>query len=449
MRAKYLIALILVTLPLAAQINPAQQGPMKLSLKKAIEIALSPEGSARVEMAQEAVKQAQARSAQARAALLPDFEGVAGFQDVTRSLVTQGVASVVLPFGFTLPERVGPYTVSDSRLSVQQSVYDASAWKRYKAASALVKAAKSDIDSQNDLVSAEVARAYLTALRGDAELEAAQANIRMSEAVAAQAQRQKDAGTGTQIDITRSRVLLANDRQRLLVARNFRHKALLQLMRAMRMRLDMEVELTDKLGYTAVDAVTLEQARETAMKTRPDLKTELLRLDAAKLNFSAAKFERFPTFGAQGDYGLIGWTNTKALPTRTITFGMRLPIWDGGRRDAHRAEAGTQMRQEKIRESELRQQIELDVRVALDSLSSAEEQVKVAEEGLQLSDSELTQAQRRYEAGVAAGLEVTDAQTRVARARDNQIAALYNFNLSRIDLGQAMGDTRKMIPVKE
>ena len=44
---------------------------------------------------------------------------------------------------------------------------------------------------------------------------------------------------------------------------------------------------------------------------------------------------------------------------------------------------------------------------------------------------------------------MTDAQTRVARARDNQIAALYNFNLSRIDLGQAMGDTRKMIPVKE
>jgi outer membrane protein TolC len=41
---------------------------------------------------------------------------------------------------------------------------------------------------------------------------------------------------------------------------------------------------------------------------------------------------------------------------------------------------------------------------------------------------------------------VTDAQTRLERARDNQIAALFNYNLSRIDLGQALGDTRRMIP---
>ena len=69
----------------------------------------------------------------------------------------------------------------------------------------------------------------------------------------------------------------------------------------------------------------------------------------------------------------------------------------------------------------------------------------MAEEGLTLSDSEFTQARRRYAAGVASNLEVTDAQTRLDRARDNRINALYGYNVARIDLGRAMGNVRQMI----
>ena len=62
-----------------------------------------------------------------------------------------------------------------------------------------------------------------------------------------------------------------------------------------------------------------------------------------------------------------------------------------------------------------------------------------------LSDSELTQARRRFEAGFASNLEVTDAQTRLERARDNRIDALFSYNVARIDLGRAMGNVRRMI----
>jgi outer membrane protein TolC len=71
--------------------------------------------------------------------------------------------------------------------------------------------------------------------------------------------------------------------------------------------------------------------------------------------------------------------------------------------------------------------------------------VEVAKDGLDLAGSELTQARRRYEGGVANSLEVTDAQTRLERARDNQTDALYNYNLARIDLAQAMGKVRSMV----
>jgi outer membrane protein TolC len=98
-----------------------------------------------------------------------------------------------------------------------------------------------------------------------------------------------------------------------------------------------------------------------------------------------------------------------------------------------------------VRTNDLREQIELDVRLALYDLKSADDEVKVAKDGLSLSEDELTQARRRYDAGVAIGVEVTDAQTRLERARDNQTEALYLYNLARLDLAQAMGKIRSLV----
>ena len=73
---------------------------------------------------------------------------------------------------------------------------------------------------------------------------------------------------------------------------------------------------------------------------------------------------------------------------------MRIPIFDGGRREARRAESASQARAEKVKTNDLKEQIELDVRLALDALQSAEEQVKVAKEGLELAENEMTQARQ-------------------------------------------------------
>ena len=98
-----------------------------------------------------------------------------------------------------------------------------------------------------------------------------------------------------------------------------------------------------------------------------------------------------------------------------------------------------------MRTRDLKEQIELDVRLALDESAfgggAGEGRPR---EGLELAENELAQARRRYEAGVAESVEVTDAQTRLERARDNQIAALYNYNLARLDLAHGHGNHRRV-----
>jgi len=430
-----------------ALVGQSLTAPLQLSLKRAVEVAVAPEGSAKIQLADEALKQAQARAAEARAALLPDLESSFNYSTQTVNLAAEGLSTafqIPIP-GFQFPTLVGPFSVADARATAQQSVFDFSAIRRFQASKVGIAASKSDLEASSEQVAAQVARAYLGAVKGDTDVETAQANVTLSQATLTQAENQKAAGTGTGIEITRAKVQLANDQQRLVAARNARRAAHLQLLRAMGMRLDTDLELTDKLQYVPVDAVTLETARAQAFKDRPDYQAQQQKESNARLSASATTLERLPTLAASANYGSIGPGLNNAIPTYAYGISVRVPVFDGGRRDARRVESDSEYRAEKVRTTDLKEQIELDVRLALDSLTSAAEEVQVAKDGLELSESELTQARRRYEGGVANSLEVTDAQTRLERARDNQTDALYNYNLARIDLAQAMGKVRSMV----
>ena len=77
--------LLLLTASLAMAVEP-----VPLSLKRAVEVAISPEGSARIQLADEAVKQAQARALEQRAALLPNVDAAFSDQSRTENLAALG-----------------------------------------------------------------------------------------------------------------------------------------------------------------------------------------------------------------------------------------------------------------------------------------------------------------------------------------------------------------------
>jgi len=425
---------------------PAVQNTLPLSLKRAVEIALAPQGSPRVALAEETIKQAEDRKAEAKAALLPDLETSVTDRRQTTNLKAFGFNFNFPPgLGFSIPTIVGPFSVFDARATASQTVLDFASIRRYQASKVNVEAAKADFDTTKNQVSDQVARAYLTTLRADAALETAHANVDLSQALLGLAQRQLQAGTGTGIEVTRAQVQLADDQQRLVVAENDRRRAGLTLMRAMGLKMDTPIELTDKLSYRPVDIGNLPEALTDANKMRAELKAQKDRETSARFNYSSAKAGRYPSVGANADYGSIGTELVGAQPTYTYGLTVHVPVFNGGRVDAQRAESLSQYRQEQTRTRDLEQQVELDVRLAFDSVHSAETEVQTAQDGLRLAEQELAQAQRRYAAGVANGIEVTDAQNRLARARDNQIAALYDYNVARIDLATATGRIREYV----
>ena len=306
------------------------------------------------------------------------------YRSQTVNLAAEGLGSIAIPIpGFRFPTFVGPFSTIDARFTGTQNIFDFSSIRRFQASKVGVAAARADAENTGEQVAAQVARAYLAALKADADVETAQANVTLSEAVLTQTDNQKKAGTGTGIEITRAKVQLANDRQHLLEAQNARRAARLRLLRAIGLRLDTEVELTDKLAYVPVDAVTLEQAKAQAIESGPTTRRSRSGNPPRGSRRAPPNWSGCPSLAAFGDYGSIGTgLNGSLLPTRTVGISVRVPMFDGGRRDARRAESESQYRAEKVRTNDLKEQIELDVRLALDALQSAEDEVKVAQEGL-------------------------------------------------------------------
>ena len=115
-----------------------------------------------------------------------------------------------------------------------------------------------------------------------------------------------------------------------------------------------------------------------------------------------------------------------------------------GRIRAETTRADLEIQRLHEQQADLRTEIGLGVKTALINLNSAKNQVQVANLGVQLSKEEVDQARDRFRAGVANNIEVIQAQDSLARANDNQIAALYRFNQARADLARSVGQMERV-----
>lgn len=429
---KWLVGLLLAAPLMGQQV-------MKLSLEQAVDLALAPNGALRFQMAQELTKQAGAQKKTALSALLPNVDGSYTVRSFTNNLEAFGlqIRSAAIPF--QIPPFVGPIDTYDWRATATLSVFDWSAWSRYRASGARMKAATLEQEAQRNQTVADVVRAYTAAQRTQQMVKTARANVALAERVERLARSQKEAGTGTGIDIVRAQVQVAQELQRLTSAEEENMQAGLMLLRSMNLPLETKLELTDALAYQPVADVPVDKAMDAARERRAELKAQGERERASRLGYDAAKWERLPSVQAFGDYGVLGTDPASGLPTRSVGLRVNLPVFDGGRRDARRAESASMLRQEQIRSRDVAQQVEMEVRLAVEGMKTAEQQVKVSMEGLALAEKELEQAERRYEAGVAPSLEVTDAQTRVARAREQNVTALFRHRSAKVELNVATG----------
>jgi len=415
----------------------APSGVLRLTLDQAVNLALKQNPTAQIAILT-AAESVEDRNV-ARAALLP--QASLNVTDAVERINLDAFLGKKIP-GF--PEHGGPFQVFSAGPGFSAPVFDLTLFRRYQAARETAIAGKADSLSTREQVILLVVSQYIGTLRAVANVEASQSRVELAQALYDQAADVQKEGVGTGIDTLRANVELQNEKQRLLEAQADRDTSLFGLSKLLNLDPRQSIALGDSLSFFDTPQPEVEASIESALGERQEWKALLERLKAAGLEKKASQDSRLPTLNFNGNWAYEGSSSTTGIPTYTYQAGVSVPIFTGGRIRAEIVKADLEIQKLQQQEADLRNQIALDVKTALINLESARSQVVVANLGVQLSKEEVDQARDRFKAGVANNIEVIQAQDSLARANDNQIAALYRFNQARADYARSIGQMEKV-----
>lgn len=207
--------------------------------------------------------------------------------------------------------------------------------------------------------------------------------------------------------------------------------------------LDPNVVLNIAMPSTNVEGEefgrNIEEMIKEAKKSRPDLAAAAAQIEAAKALQEAAKASGKPTVLLSSS---LGYGDSSASePTRSSSVGVSLniPIFTG-LNTTYKIRAAKAQRE--IRELEfvkLEKQVALDVYKAYNDLLTQTNAIKASRDLLNSAEQSMKMASGRYKAGVGSILDLLNAQSAFASARQQSVEALYNWYIAKATLAQSMG----------
>lgn len=406
---------------------------LRLSLKDAMEAAL--DNNPDVRLYKEKIQAARAATSTQLGALLPN---ISGSGQVTHQTVYLG------KFGLT-PQRTNPFEVYDARATMTQSLFSLSLIQKWKASREALKVAELESETKQSDAMGTVGLLYVEALRADALVKSHEANLQLFTELIQLARDRRGSGMGTGLDTARLQAQLENERQQLTTSKYEVERVHLNLINALGLPFEVRLVLTDSLKTEVDEMPSIQDAVATALAERMEVKAQSQRVKTASIGLNSTMSERLPSVQAQGDYGKIGNRMDQTVDTYNIGAFLSIPIFDGGQRQGRIQEGRSQVRQEMIRLQNVSNHVTLEVREALVTLASGQEQVAIARAGMQAALTELSLARERFAVlSSSSNLEVTNALFSVSRARENTVEAMFRLNQARINLARAVGQLARV-----
>ena len=432
-----LVLFLLVSFPpraVSQQPSASSSSVLHLSLKEAAQLALK-QNPQRV-IAQLLVSESDRNSQIARSALLPQASITAG-----GSVNQYNLNSVEA----NPPRRAaGPYQYIEAGPAFSQTLLNLPLIRGYQIGQEGRREARADEQTTREIVVNAVVDQYLQVLSALATRDAAASRVALAQRLYDQATELQKTGIGLNIDTVRANVELQNERQNLIDAEALTHTTRYLLAELLDLPRDQQLEVTDRLEFYDLPAMDRESLLNQALAERPEVRSLSSQTRIAKLSTDAARDQRYPQMAFAGFWMYQGAHFNDGIPAYTYAVSLEFPLFTGGRIRAQVANAKLEEQHVAEDRRALDDRIVREVKTALEDLNAARNAVDVANLGYKLAQEEVAQAQRRFQSGVTTNVEVITAQDALARASDNQIGALYRFNVSRAALARATGDIESM-----
>ena len=262
------------------------------------------------------------------------------------------------------------------------------------------------------------------------------------------------AGTVPQFDVLRGQVELANERPRLIQAKNDFRIGKDNLLNLLAVHLpkniaeEVPLQLSDTLESLPYE-IDLAAALARALEKRPELaaarKAEALRREDL-VNSKSGYKPNAQVFGGY-QWQSLPYENDLSGDLSGWIAGAQLSwnIFDGQLTRGKIMEAKARYERAKLDVDESGRQIELEVRTAysnfIEEREVLESQKMVQEQALEA----LRLAEARHKAGTGTQLDVLSAQTALTQARTTQAQALHDYAVARARLQRALGEDMEIV----
>jgi outer membrane protein len=296
----------------------------------------------------------------------------------------------------------------------------------------------------------EVAEAYDRLLNAVGQEEAARASLKNAQAVQQAAEERLKNGLATVPDV--------------LEAQSAAAQAQYDLQTALGVEKNIRGDLATTLGARATDAIrvqpidqlvipeligdSVDQAIDHAFEQRPDLMQQVAEVRRANASVKEARAAYYPALSVaaapnvQSLYGLqqqLPWAHTADL-AGTLEFKLTWTLFDGGARKNNLAQAQANLRATEARANATQDSVADEVWKAYSNLETSLGQRQAATALLTAADQSYAAALESYNDGVRNLLDVTAAQSTLARARSADVLARAQVLSSLADLVFETGD---------
>lgn len=385
---------------------------------------------------------------QARAGLLPQLNGTAGYnRNRSESDGSQVLGNILFPSDSTQET-----TVRDYGVNLSQMVFDRARFTTLKSQRALSKAADFDLDAANLSLITRTSAAYFNVLVSIETLAAAEAQERALQRQFDFAQKRLDVGLAPITDVHEARAQYDNARANVILRRNAladSYQALTEITGTPVRNLkglpdDFRPELPT--GYDAGGWV------ETAVNQNPALKSQELVLESAAANVETARAGHWPSLYLGGSYGdrNSDGTSTDNLSqatqdfesqsrSRSVGLTLNVPIFAGGATQSRVRQAIANRDQTQDIYEQQKRAIVRNTRNAYQTLEAGISEVEARRLALVSAQSAFDASQVGLEVGTRTVLDVLINQQNLFNAQQQYALAKYNFLQNRLLLGEAAG----------
>lgn len=271
--------------------------------------------------------------------------------------------------------------------------------------------------------------------------------LRVLETELTNAQHRRAAGSGSDFDVLRAEVAVANARPALIRARNTYRTS------QDRLRASLGAAEASSLQPTELDVqgslelpvrnIALADVIPAAHAHRPELLRQERLVQAAEQGITAARSGYLPSVSAYASYQ---WTKpTLVAATQDYldgwTAGLQAnwSIFDGRSTAGRVTQARSRVNQARYGAEELQLAVDVEVRQAHSALTEASELLVSSNKVVEQARESLRLSQARFQAGTATQLDVLTAQSQLTLARSNLAEAQHGYAVALASLDRAIG----------